>query len=643
METSTARSSRRPGTHSRFRARCARFTTPTALVAVAMLGVLVVVALLGPVLCGTEAARPHPAQVLREPSAAHPFGTDHLGRDLLARVLAGARPSLLLALAATLLGGVPGVILGAATAVVGDRARRALAFVIQLLLAFPAILVSVFFAIIFGAGARGATLALAVAMVPSFARIAQTLAAGVADQDFLQAARLLGLRRRRVLVRHVLPNIAEPLVLQATVSAGAALVALSGLSFLGLGVQPPGYDWGVLLSQGLGRIYTDPVPALAPGLAILWAGLAFALLGEAAAGRLAGRQVPGPAPGERSDNAHVPAGAGEPAHDALLSVTDLTVRIPTRHGTACPVDGVTLAVHPGELVGMVGESGSGKSLTALALADLLPPHVQVRRTGYRFLGHDLEALTAKERDRLLATGMATVFQNPASALNPALSVGTQLTEAARAHLGLSRAEATEKALSALRQVALPSPSRLLKVRPHELSGGQRQRVLIAAALMTGPRILIADEPTTALDATVQRQVIELLSTLRRDTGMAVLFISHDLALVAQLCDRVLVMYRGRLVESVPAARLVADAVHPYTRELIASATAPLPSAEATSTATAPEPAETGCPYWARCGYRHDRCASERPPLARTGAEHQVACWYPPAVPLPRDPKQAQTP
>ncbi|MEU9986847.1 dipeptide/oligopeptide/nickel ABC transporter permease/ATP-binding protein [Streptomyces sp. NPDC048045] len=662
------------GRIARGRLRAVRAQGPTATAALVMLGALVAMALLGPLLWGAEAQQPHPAQVLRGPSAAHPFGTDHLGRDLMARVLAGTRPSLLLALAATLLGGSMGVVLGAATAVVGDRVRRALAFLIQLLLAFPAILTSVFFAVVLGAGARGATLALAVAMVPGFARIAQTLAAGVAEQDFLQAARLLGLRRHRLLLRHVLPNIAEPLVLHTTVSAGAALVALSGLSFLGLGVQPPGYDWGVLLGQGLGRIYTDPLTALAPGLAILWAGLAFQLLGEAVAGHVARRSGPRPT---RPSGEHVhgapcdadaatasdadadaeageAADAGEGAAEAeatdeeaeakdgevpLLSVAGLTVRIPTAHGTGRPVDGVGLVIRSGERVGLVGESGSGKSLTALALADLLPPQARLSCDARHFLGRDLGVLSGKERDRLLATGMATVFQNPASALNPALSVGTQLTEAARTHLGLSRAQATERALAALRQLALPDPARLLASRPHQLSGGQRQRVLIAAALMTGPRLLVLDEPTTALDTTVQRQVVELLRALSRDSGTAVLFISHDLALVTGLCDRVLVMYGGTVVESVPAGRLAAHARHPYTRELVGALTAPVTRTPDAGPGTPWD--GTGCPYLARCAHRRDLCAGHRPPLLRTSAGHHVACWYPLPVPLPlpRDPRR----
>ncbi|MBO1414138.1 dipeptide/oligopeptide/nickel ABC transporter permease/ATP-binding protein [Streptomyces sp. FH025] len=598
-----------------------------------MLASLVVLALVGPLVWGSAADRPDPSAVLQGPTAAHPFGTDNLGRDVLARVLTATRPSLLLALAAVLLGATAGILLGASTAVLGRRARRLTAGLINLLLAFPALLVAMFLAVVFGAGAVGAMLALAAAGVPGFARLTQTLAAGVAGTDHLAAARVLGLRRHRLLWRHVLPNIAEPLLLSTTTAAGTALVALSGLSFLGLGVQPPGYDWGQLLNQGLDRVYAEPLPALAPGLAILYAALTFQLLGEVLAGSAA-RRTPAP-----RTPAPTTAPSG-PAEDGLvLQVEDLHVELPTPDGVIRAVRGVGLALRPGEIVGLVGESGSGKSLTALAIADLLPYNARVSRRTLRLLGADLAGLTPKERDRHLATGLAVIFQNPASALNPSLRIATQLTETVRAHRGASRAQAASEAADALRRVAL-APA-LLRSRPHQLSGGQRQRVMIASGLMVRPGLIIADEPTTALDVTVQRQITHLLSEIRRDTRAAILFISHDVALVGEFCDRVLVMYAGTVVEALPADRLADGARHPYTRALVASVpdlTAdrdrPLPTVEgAPPDPLAPAP---GCPFEPRCPRRRDHCAEQTPPLENLDADHRVACWYP--VPVAADPE-----
>ncbi|MFJ6436139.1 dipeptide/oligopeptide/nickel ABC transporter permease/ATP-binding protein [Streptomyces sp. NPDC091416] len=599
--------------------------SPLAWATAFMLVSLVALALAGPSVWGAAADRPDPSAVLRGPSADHPFGTDGLGRDLLARVLTATRPSLLLALAAVLLGAGSGVLVGACTAVLGRRGRRLTAGLINLLLAFPALLVAMFLAVVFGAGTAGAVLALAAAGVPGFARLAQTLAAGVAGTDHLAAARVLGLRRHRLLWRHVLPNIAEPLLLSTTTAAGTTLVALSGLSFLGLGVQPPAYDWGLLLSQGLDRIYAEPLPALAPGLAVLYAALTFQLLGEALAGSVARR---GPAP--RSP-APAPAPSG-PAEDGLvLQVEDLSVELPTPDGTIQPVRGVSLSLRPGEAVGLVGESGSGKSLTALAIADLLPYGARVSRRTLRLLGADLAALKPRERDRHLATGLSVIFQNPASALNPSLRIGTQLTEAVRAHRGASRSQAAAEAADALRRVAL-SPA-LLRSRPHQLSGGQRQRVMIASGLMTRPGLIIADEPTTALDVTVQRQITRLLTDIRRDTSAALLFISHDIALVGEVCDRVLVMYAGTIVEAVPADRLADGARHPYTRALVASVPdlaadrgRPLPTIEgALPDPLVPAP---GCPFEPRCPRRRDHCAEQAPPWQEFDETHRVACWHP---------------
>ncbi|MGW0948335.1 dipeptide/oligopeptide/nickel ABC transporter permease/ATP-binding protein [Streptomyces sp. NPDC002623] len=622
-------------TVGRSRATRSRWATPMGVLTLVMLGSLAALAVAGGVLWGQAADRPDPSAVLRGPTAGHLLGTDHLGRDLLARLLSATWLSLLLAVSATLLGATAGITLGALTAVVGGRARRLLGALINLLLAFPALLVAMFFAALFGAGAGGAVCALAVACAPGFARITQTLAAQVAGTDFMAAARVLGLRRHRLLLRHVLPHIAEPLMLNTTVAAGSALVALSGLSFLGLGVQPPSYDWGLLLSQGLDRIYTEPLSAVAPGIAIVYASVAFQLLGEVLAGAVARRGRPR----QPEEPAVPPARTDRPAAaDQVLEVEDLRVVLPTEDRVVRPVRGVTLALRRGEMVGLVGESGSGKSMTALAIADLLPDGARATWGAHRFLGADVESLSRKERRRHLATGMAMIFQNPASAFNPSLRIGTQLTEAVRAHHGTPRAQAVEQAQAQLQRVALPGGRRLMASRPFQLSGGQRQRVAIAAASMMRPDLIIADEPTTALDVTVQRQIMDLLRRVRRDDATAILLISHDIALVADACDRVLVMYGGTIVENLPARALATGARHPYTRMLVASVldmTAdrdrPLPTIEGGP----PDPYGEipGCSFYDRCAHRLDRCAEDSPVSVPLGARHEVACWRPlPAAP-----------
>ncbi|MFD8804348.1 dipeptide/oligopeptide/nickel ABC transporter permease/ATP-binding protein [Streptomyces sp. NPDC059597] len=635
-------SSSQPAAVGRIRATRSGWASPLGVITLFMLGSLAALAVAGAVLWGPAGDRLDPSAVLRPPGPGHPLGTDRLGRDLLARLLSATWFSLLLAVAATLLGAAGGIVLGALTAVVGRRARRLLGALINLLLAFPALLVAMFFAALLGAGAVGAVCALALAGAPGFARITQTLAAEVAGTDFMAAARVLGLRRHRLLLRHVLPHVADPLMLNVTVAAGSALVALSGLSFLGLGVRPPSYDWGLLLSQGLDRIYTEPLPAVAPGIAIVYAAVAFQLLGEVLAGAAARRTRPRWPEELASPSATGPAAA--PGH--VLQVTDLRVDLATADGVLRPVRGVTLALRRGELVGLVGESGSGKSLTALAIADLLPDEARASWGTHRFLGVDTDALTRTERQAQLATGLAMVFQNPASAFNPSLRIGTQMTEAVRTHHGTPRALAVEQALAQLHRVALPGGRRLLRSRPFQLSGGQRQRVAIATAAMMRPDLILADEPTTALDVTVQRQIMDLLRDIRRDDATAILFVSHDIALVADACDRVLVMYGGTVVENLPARELATGARHPYTRALVAlvpdlaaDRDRPLPAIEGGP----PDPygAAPGCPFHDRCPRRLDRCAAERPVLSPLGPEHEVACWQPVPPALSRGQRETE--
>jgi oligopeptide/dipeptide ABC transporter ATP-binding protein len=474
-------------------------------------------------------------------------------------------------------------------------------------------------------------------MAPTFARLTQTLAASIAGKDYLAAARLLGLSRARVLRRYVLPNVAEPLTVNITLAAGSALLVFAGLSFLGLGVQPPSYDWGQMLGAGLVRIYSSPASALAPGVAVMFAGLAFNLAGERLA-KAAGRQsTTRPVKLDR-DSAVTCGASSTPADDsALLEVEGLSVLFAGATGWVAAVDDVSLSVRPGEIVGIVGESGSGKTLTSLAIAGLVPPPARVRARRLRFAGVDVTAGESPATRRLLGTSMAMVFQDAATAFNPALKLGRQLTEGVQVHHAMSRPAAVRIAAERLRSLRVSAAERRLKQYPHELSGGMRQRAMIAMGLMTRPQLLIADEPTTALDVTVQRQTLDILREAQRDTGAAVLFISHDLAVVAQLCERVLVMYAGQIVEDLPVAKLRGQAAHPYTRALLA--TSPDLSHDrqaelATIPGRPPQPGRVtqGCPFATRCDFADSRCGTERPALVTHAPGHSVACWHPQDAP-----------
>ncbi|MFD2352742.1 oligopeptide/dipeptide ABC transporter ATP-binding protein [Nonomuraea ferruginea] len=379
--------------------------------------------------------------------------------------------------------------------------------------------------------------------------------------DYVAAARMLRVPRHRILARHVLPNIAEPLILNLTQALGGALLGLAGMSFLGLGVQPPDYDWGRLLFDGFGRIYIHPEVALGPAAAIALAGIGFNLLGDALARRAA--RTPVRTPRSRQERLGRRRGRGETQPGAVLDVAGLTVTFP---GGVTPVRGVSLSVRPGEIVGLVGESGSGKSLTAAAVGGLVPYPGTVSHERLRLCGEDVPNLSRKQ----LGTSLAMVFQDPMASLNPALKIGGQLAEVAVVHQGATREDARRRAVDRLGHVHLPEPEKQAARHPHQLSGGMRQRAVIAMGLMGDPKLIIADEPTTALDVTVQRQILRLLREVAEESGAGALFISHDIAVVGELCDRVVVMYAGRVVEELPVDRLADGAAHPYTRALISS-------------------------------------------------------------------------
>ncbi|SMC77367.1 dipeptide/oligopeptide/nickel ABC transporter permease/ATP-binding protein [Lentzea albidocapillata] len=590
--------------------------SPVGAASAVLLTVLLALAIFAPLLWGDRAAAIDTDALQQGPSADHLLGTDQLGRDIFFRVLVATRLTIGLALLATVIGVVTGLVLGSVPSVLPRWAARIVTAGVNIAVAFPGLLLALFFAVIFGTGTIGAVLAIAFAITPSFARLTQTLTASVSGRDFIAAARVCGVGRFRLLTRHVLPNIAEPLVINATLAAGSALTAFAGLSFLGIGVQAPSYDWGRLLGEGLNRIYISPAPALGPAVAVVLAGLAFNLFGEAAA---AGHR-------QRSHRAAtlVPKTTSAPADGGLLTVRNLHVSFP---GGITPVRGVSFTVHKGEMIGVVGESGSGKSLTALAVSRLVEHPGTVTADTLEFNGKPLD----RTPDRELGTRLAMVFQDPTTSFNPTKRIGRQIAEVSEVHQGLSRRAATRKAVDRLDAVRIPEPERRAKQYPHEFSGGMRQRAMIAMGLMGEPQLVIADEPTTALDVTVQREVLKLLATIRQDRSAAVLLISHDITVVAQTCDRVLVMYAGRIVEELPTEELFTAAQHPYTTALLKAVPdldtdrdAPL----AVIPGRPPEPGEIGrgCPFAPRCPLADDQCRTEEPELTTLRQDHRVACW-----------------
>jgi len=526
------------------------------------MGCLVLVAIIAPIVL-SDAANTLTDDASQGPSAEHLLGTDQFGRDMFARSLVATQLTLIMTSATTVIAVVSGIAIGTMIWLAPRIIRDSVLRVIEAAVAYPSLIFALIIAAILGQSTWSAVMAIAISSIPAFARLPANMAASVSHRDFVTMAKLQGVSGPRVIVRHLLPNMAEPLlVLTATVFA-TTLMDLSSLSFVGLGVQSPDYDFGRLLNDGLFNIYSQPMQAIGPAVMIALTGLAAMLIGDgiaAATDPRGGRKLSL----SKKRASEVPARLAEDA-EALVQVDELSV---TSASGAALVKGISLTIGEGEIVGLVGESGSGKSLTAMSIAGLLPDELAVSARRLQVGGLDM--LGRPERKRL-ATEIGLVFQDPGTTFNPALRMGTQLTEVGRVHVGMSPSRAKAGIVAALQEIHVTKPETRLRQHPHELSGGMLQRAKIASSLMTEPRVLIADEPTTALDVTVQKQVLRQFKSINRNHGTALLFISHDLGVVQALCDRVLVMKSGEIVEELTGTQLsTSDVKHPYTQKLLAA-------------------------------------------------------------------------
>ena len=316
---------------------------------------------------------------------------------------------------------------------------------------------------------------------------------------------------------------------------------------------------------------------------------------------------------------------------ALLEIENLSVEFPSRSSVLHAVEGVSLSLDAGDVLGIVGESGSGKSVTMMALMGLVPYPGRVTASKMRFDGHDLLGLSTRERNRLTGKDVAMIFQEPTTSLNPCFSVGFQLAETLRVHLGMDSKAAKRRSIELLEQVGISDPETRLKAYPHQLSGGMNQRVMIAMAIACNPKLLIADEPTTALDVTIQAQILDLLRSLQRERGMALVLITHNMGVVSDMAQRVAVMYAGEIMEEQPAQALFQRPRHPYTEALMAA----LPERSDGSARLATIPGmvpglydrPTGCLFAPRCSYADDDCRGQRPGLVK-GLEAAVRCHHP---------------
>ncbi|WP_256362498.1 dipeptide/oligopeptide/nickel ABC transporter permease/ATP-binding protein [Streptomyces sp. TRM70350] len=630
----------RPGVRLRGRRRL----PPLSKAAVCFLALVVLVAVCAPLLAPYDPLEQlPPVDGTGHPSAEHWMGQDSLGRDILSRLMYGARWSLAIGLGATALALLVGSLIGALAATSRRAVDETLMRCLDVVMAFPGIALAAVLVAVFGGGITVLICAIAFLFTPPVARVVRANILDQYGEDYVTAERVIGARTPHIVVKHVAVNCAAPVLVFCTVQVAEAIVFEASLSFIGAGVRPPDPSWGSVIADGKNMVLTGGWWATVfPGLLMLVTVLSLNILSEGVSDAWAApapRDVEAPkdrleAPEPGSGKVTPLPGLTEAAHRLrsrarplpdgrpVLAVENLAIGFPDRHHGVDIVDGISFEVRPGEVLGLVGESGCGKSLTALTVMGLQPKGARVRGQ-VRFHQRDLLAEPMRVRRRLLGHEMAMVYQDALSSLNPAMTIRAQLKQVVRRGGRRSPAEL-------LTMVGL-DPDRTLRSYPHELSGGQRQRVLIAMALSRDPKLIVADEPTTALDVTVQAQIMELLLKLREELGFALILVSHDLALVADVTDRVVVMYGGQIVETGVTADLVEAPAHHYTRGLLGSVLS-LESSQERMTqikGVVPSPADfpAGCRFADRCPMASAVCRTTPPDLLGTPT-HTAACHHP---------------
>lgn len=575
--------------------RFAHLKLSTKLAALFMI-LLIGVAVLAPIIS------PHDPLAITtsylSPNANNLFGTDNLGRDVMSRVFYGARYSLTIGLLAIAFALILGALIGAIAAVSRSWISEIIMRVVDIFMSVPGIALAAVFVSILGQSMFGIIIAIGILYVPQITRVVRANIISEYGQDYVRAVIVSGARAPWILLKHVTRNIAAPVMVFTTLSVADAIVFEASLSFINLGFPEPTPTWGNTLSSAKqGVIFGYWWQALYPGLAIMITVLSLNILSEgitdaivsapsapmvkssvdAAKARKEDLLLTDPvaayaaqhdtlvnslaqlkeAEAQRTDR-FIPRGpeSGEP----VIEVKDLCISFP-RHGDVNVVDHVSFYVRPGETMGLVGESGCGKSITSLAIMGLLDKRATISGE-INFHGKNLVDISPKEHNALRGHEIAMIYQDALSSLNPSMLIKNQMAQ-------LTNRGGKRTAEELLELVGL-DPKRVLESYPHELSGGQRQRVLIAMALTRDPKLVIADEPTTALDVTVQRQVIDLLNDLREKLGFAMIFVSHDLALVAKVAHKITVMYAGQVVEQGSTQEILTDPRHEYTRGLLGS-------------------------------------------------------------------------
>ena len=610
---------------------------PLALGGLAVFLLLLFAAVAAPLVAPYSPYQQDLSDFLAGPNSHHLLGTDSLGRDVLSRLIYGTRPALIGAGEAFVVAIVLAVPAGLIAGYFSGWIDTVIARVADIALSIPAIMFLLVVLTVFSGDQNAVLIAFGVLVSPGVMRVVRAVTLSVRRELFVEAAKVSGVSETRILSRHILPLIIGPVIVQGTLIAAGAVLVEAALGFLGLGPQPPAASWGEMVSEASLQLSRQPWLVVPSGAILVLAVVALGLVGDAVRDIAAERfSSSDPAPGRRPRRSAAQAvhpGRAAQAADpgSLLSVRNLSIAFAGSEGDLPVVEDVSFDIRPGETLGLLGESGCGKTVTSLAVIGLLPPGGHVTAGSCWFDGVDLVQASRSELSALRGSEVAMISQEPMVALDPVFSVGSHLREAVRRHDRSGRAETATRVSELLEMVELPDSDRVARLFPHQLSGGMAQRVVIALALAGRPKLLIADEPTTALDVTVQAEILELLRSLQEQTGLAMLLITHNWGVVADSCPRAVIMYAGQVVEYGDVESLFEQPLHPYTRGLLLSSPEQAERRKSLPSIPGNVPLPTdwpqGCRFAPRCSYVTPECRAAPIALLEPLPQHLSRCIH----------------
>ena len=557
------------------------------------------------------------------PSFQHPMGTDQFGRDILSRVMVGSQVSLTVACSAVLGAFLIGTSIGVLTGFIGGKLDLFMTRVVDVLLAIPALIFALGIVAILGPSAKSVSVALAITYARQFARITRSAVVSVKNKSYIEASIGIGHKTLTIIYKDIMPSIFPVVIVQITAAIAWGILDEASLGFLGLGVQPPDTSWGSLLIEGRQYAYQAWWIAFFGGLPVTLSVFGINMLGDGLRDLVDPRSSRSYFPKNKKKRGKKSATESiSEDNESLLEIENFTVDFLSDSGKVRAVSDVTFTIKKGEIVGLVGESASGKSTLAMSMLKLLPPNAEVVSGNIRFQNLDVLEIDQDDMRKIRGNSMTYVTQDALAAMNPMTRVEEQITEILKDHGVADKKAAKDRALELLRLVRLKDPERNLRNYPHELSGGMQQRVIIAQSLALKPELLIADEPTTALDVSVQAGILELIKGIRKNYGTSILFITHDLAIVAELCDRVAVMYAGSIVEVGDVKEIFTNPKHPYTQALVGGLLPLRGESKGKLGVLEGQPPRTGewpscCAFHPRCYLyeklgKPERCSSEKP-------------------------------